>query len=359
MKSTAFIKNIDDSFKGIEECGFVANDEMVASIHRSDLEPEEFESIVMRLYYMAADPEKGIRYFINQYADGKYLYITKLNEDLWFYVLSFDEAFAKLHFYIQFLLSDESIELDDSKGTEAGEDHDSILAAQRIQHMLFEDLTPLLKDFKDTYFWYSPKDTIGGDFYWGKETAKHKWFVIGDCTGHGVEGALATVSVLSILNQVFDDKLKPHWLIKNIHYSLNDIQKQKLEDGYGIGNEMMVIRYNKADGSIDYAGTGLPLYVIGKNFKYYKTKSAHYEPERVVKFIRSRHLKLESGQGIFTHSDGIIDQFDESSAKYKRKRLLQTLKTGEINAETIEANVRAWQGKMDQTDDIVALYFSH
>jgi serine phosphatase RsbU (regulator of sigma subunit) len=216
-----------------------------------------------------------------------------------------------------------------------------------------------LKIYKKGYFWYQPKDGVGGDFYWSARTKTHQWLVIGDCTGHSMEGALASVSVLSILQQVFRADMNPHHLIKEVHQGLKNIQKQDLLEGYGIGCEMIVIRTDLKDKSVKYSGTGLPLYTIeGDKITPHKTKKSSLDPDRVVKFVRSRALKLETGAGVFTHCDGLIDQIGSNGKRLRTVTLLDSIrKEGAVNERSIQQHFDRWRGNEVQTDDVVCLYF--
>ncbi len=359
MTTSQLLDNIYGNFPEIIEGGFVCQDQIDVKIHQSDIDPDDFEGIIMRLYFLANDPDKAIKYFILQYSGGKYIYFSKIREDLWLFVLCEYEAFSKLHFYIKYLLSesgDLSAEAEDQQETEVVE---KISSARRIQELLFQDPTPHLKIYKNPFLHFQPKEDVGGDFYWSKRTKKNLWIVIGDCTGHSVEGALATVSILSIINQIFDDNSKPHNLIKELYRSLNNIQKQKLEDGYGIGNEMIVLKINLSTQELLFAGTGLPLYVHNTKLARMRTKKVHFDEERVLKYIRSRKLQLKKGDLVFTHSDGLIDQLNDQGKRLGYQRLIAPLKEGKsIDKDFVEELVKEWKGAAEQTDDIVVLGFT-
>lgn len=279
MKAKEFIYNIKDHFEGLLYYGFIKDDEITLPEIKSGLDDEEHEALIMRLYYISIDPDKSIKYFINQYDDDKFLYFLKIEEGLWLFILSSDLSFAKLHFYIQFLLIETQLDFDDSDQSLArNEKFDS---AKRIQEMLLPDLNLLENRFEHLNYHFRPMDSVGGDFYWTATEQDVTWIVVGDCTGHSMEGALASVSIMSILNQVYESAISPHMLIKNMHKSLGDIQHQRPTEGYGIGCEMMALRFDHANDTLTYSATGLPLHYINENgtYKYFKTKSASLDEE--------------------------------------------------------------------------------
>lgn len=360
MNAINFIQQLDQNFEGIVEAGFVHESEYKNVVNRSGYDPEIFESIIMRVFYITMDPDKKIKYFINQYDNGLFLYLVEISTDTWLFVLSSNAAFAKMHFFVKYVSADGGLDMTDlaNQVKDVTVDFEGVDAAKRIQNLLFENPEPLMKDFSSASLWYAPKFDIGGDFYWGKRTKDSIWIVIGDCTGHSVEGALASVSILSILNQVFNDQAKPHNLIKNIHSSLENIQKQKLEDGYGIGNEMLVIKYDLSKHELYFSGTGIALYVKRKKVQRFKTKKAMYEPDRVIKFLRSKKLQIEKGDELLIFSDGITDQLNSKQKRLRTSALEETFETESgMQPANIKTMVEKWKGNEPQTDDMIAFYF--
>lgn len=357
MNASQFIKQLDNNFPGIVEAGFIHEQEYLNLIHRSDLDTDLFESIVMRVFFITMDPDKKIKSFINQYDNGLFLYLVELSADNWLFVMSDNEAFAKMHFFIKYITSDGQLDmsvLEQEQDTSAAE---GIQAAKRIQSLLFKNPTSFFNNFEKADLWYKPTHELGGDFYWGNISKNYAWVVVGDCTGHGTEGALATVSVLSILEQIFDDELKPHHIIKRLHNSLENIQKQKLDEGYGIGNEMMVIKYDLKTNELLYSATGISLYHKSEKIVRYKTKKALYDPDRVIKFIRSRKLKVEKGDEILVHSDGIPDQLNFNQKTLKTTQVLKSLEdANSLSLDVLKSLVADWSVNEPQTDDIVGFH---
>lgn len=358
MKLNQFNKELKGNFPSVLDSGFIVEGELRAFNHTSIIDAEDVEGLVMRLYFLSLNPEKKIRYFINQYAENKFLYFVKLRDDAWLFVLSENNNFAKLHFYIQYLLNDNSIDFTEEEETsEMSVDTQKLLSAKRIQDLLFPKMETILSKFKESYFWYRPTDIVGGDFYWAKKSKNHQWIVIGDCTGHSVEGALSSVSVMSILNQVFNADMNPHNLIKALHNSLNDIQSNNAGDGYGIGCELMVLKYDSTTKNLKYSSNGMYIHLITDKIKTFKTKKSTFDPEKVIKFIRTRELDLSNGGGIFTHSDGLADQFNTKGKKLTRNGIINSIKSEmAVNVRTIEKHFDTWKGKESQTDDVICLF---
>ncbi len=58
---------------------------------------------------------------------------------------------------------------------------------------------------------WRPKDIVGGDIYWAKEVKNGYVVALIDCTGHGVPGALMTMTAISSLGNIVNnsDDIEP------------------------------------------------------------------------------------------------------------------------------------------------------
>ncbi len=355
MKTSQIIRELE-VFQEVQEAGFILQDEFKPKLNRSLIQQEELEGIVMRLYFLTLDPEKKIRFFINQYAEGRFLYLTKITEGAWLFLLSADNNFARLHFFMKYLLADGSLEIDEEHSGPAHNDH-KLLSAKRIQELLFADMARATRRFKSYHLWYQPRDFIGGDFYWARETRHHQWLVVGDCTGHSIEGALASVSIMSVLNQVFEADMAPHMLIKRLHKSLNDIQNQNLVEGYGIGCEMIAMKYEFSTRTLYFSSTGLPLLVMGASKRMFKGRKS-MDQNLLVKFLRSKKVLVGEEESVVTYSDGVVDQIGPNGKRIKTKKLLQQVAGAEeFDPAVLKDMFNQWKGSELQTDDVVFLSF--
>ena len=81
----------------------------------------------------------------------------------------------------------------------------SIRYARRIQYSLLPSETEVMQVLQSGFVLYKPKDIVSGDFYWVHrfEQSGEEWslFVIADCTGHGVPGALMSVMGQNLLKE--------------------------------------------------------------------------------------------------------------------------------------------------------------
>ena len=78
----------------------------------------------------------------------------------------------------------------------------SINYASRIQNAILPDLKEIKGLYNKCFILYIPKDIVSGDFYWFNRRGDKLIIVAGDCTGHGVPGALMSMLGISFLEEI-------------------------------------------------------------------------------------------------------------------------------------------------------------
>ncbi|HPO51075.1 MAG TPA: GAF domain-containing protein, partial [Spirochaetota bacterium] len=104
---------------------------------------------------------------------------------------------------------------------------ESIFYAKRIQTSLLPEEKDIVDATKDFFLLWTPKDVVGGDFFWFKKVDKKQYlFAVIDCAGHGVPGALMTMIVNAALNRIVEEQrlCEPDKILKE----LNNIVKRAL-----------------------------------------------------------------------------------------------------------------------------------
>ncbi len=79
---------------------------------------------------------------------------------------------------------------------------DSIIYAKEIQKALLPKQSTIQQHFPESFLINIPKDIVSGDFYWLAECNGKIIVAIGDCTGHGVPGALISIMGHNKLNYI-------------------------------------------------------------------------------------------------------------------------------------------------------------
>ena len=167
-----------------------------------------------------------------------------------------------------------------------------------------------MKDIlKDSFIIFKPKDVVSGDFYWVHKTMDNLvFFVVADCTGHGVPGAFMSMIGNSLLNEVIiEDKVTEPGLILD---KLRDLLIKSLKQQGGDENtkEGMDIALCKLDSKkleIEYAGAFNPMFHIRDGvLSEYKPNNQPIGVYAGKKAPFTNHkIKVKKGDMIYISSD--------------------------------------------------------
>jgi two-component system, sensor histidine kinase LadS len=244
---------------------------------------------------------------------------------------------------------------------------DSIHYAKRIQGALLASDMLLQKNLPEYFILYRPKDIVSGDFYWANEMEDGSFLLLtGDCTGHGVPGAFMSLLNISILHEQTNalKKTQPDEILNSqrdaIVMSLNPVGT---EDVSRDGMDCVLCRFDFARKKLDFACANNPLWVLRNNelleFKGDKFPIGISGSEK--KDFTLQELELQSGDTVYTFTDGFADQFGgPRGKKFKYSQLKEILKSTaslplHVQKEKIEAIFESWKGNLSQVDDVLLI----
>lgn len=247
---------------------------------------------------------------------------------------------------------------------------DSINYAKNIQRSILPEDYDIHQVLKDNYFIiWQPKDIVGGDFYWLEQFPNGCLLAVGDCTGHGVPGALMSMAVYSALRKVVNKHNchQPALLIQELNVNLRATLKQEKSGGSsndGLDIALCFIRQDKSE--IIFSGAKLDLICI-QNSNYHHIKgdrqSIGYVRSKTTFIYKNHILKVDPEIVCYLTSDGLLDQRnDKTKLSFGRKRL-ETLILENHNTpfpQQKEAFLNAFhhhKGKADQLDDVTLFGF--
>lgn len=244
---------------------------------------------------------------------------------------------------------------------------DSMRYAERIQKAVLPNPSELEEMFSESFIFFRPKDIVSGDFFWFESKGDCDYVAVGDCTGHGVPGALLSVLGVNILNSAFQHEpiLSPAILLKNIDEMLNNLMSHRskgriMQDGMDIS----ICEVNRKEMYMSFSGVNNSAYLIRKN-KILELKPTRYSmgTGAVRDTFDVKTQELQKGDALYLFSDGLPDQFGGANGKkygYKpfRELLLSIQNRPLIEQEIILDNtLNKWRGEEEQTDDILILGF--
>lgn len=104
----------------------------------------------------------------------------------------------------------------------------SITYTSRIQRSILPGESTLDRYIRHFSIW-KPRDIVSGDIYWFKSFSDTEFLVaVIDCTGHGVPGAVMTMTANSVLNRIADDYVHddPSAILGNLNILMRETLKQ-------------------------------------------------------------------------------------------------------------------------------------
>jgi len=246
---------------------------------------------------------------------------------------------------------------------------ESINYAERLQRAILSDLPGRLRiaDEKCFVIW-KPRDVVGGDMYWCRGDESHTLLAVIDCTGHGVPGALMTMTVSSILDGLPRnlENIRPSEVLSLVNVRLKETLRQ--EEGNSTANDgadIALCWIDKENKRLLFSGAKLSLFVAcsGEVLEYKGVKkSVGYSRQSEVSF-EDHEIEWKNGSTFYFTTDGLLDQnIEEEKGGLGRKgfiKLLHTICNNPLyeQKKTIENLISERLSKVEQRDDITVVAF--
>lgn len=254
-------------------------------------------------------------------------------------------------------------ELVDEKNREVT---DSINYALTIQQAVIPHENDLKEGIKNAMVVFKPKDIVSGDFYWHSKINQYIFYVVGDCTGHGVPGAFMSLMGINYLSEIINEKTIFETndildaLRKKVIVNLNKTNSTSQKRD---GMDLAIFRFNTETMQVQFSGANNAIYVLQdgelKELKGDKMPIGLHSGDD--KPFTKKEITLKSGDRIFSFTDGLPDQFGGPKGKklmYKtvEKFILQNNQKplSELKL-VIEQEFKSWKGVLEQVDDITFL----
>jgi serine phosphatase RsbU (regulator of sigma subunit) len=244
----------------------------------------------------------------------------------------------------------------------------SLRYAGMIQHALMPDPEVLKGYLKDFFVLFLPRDIVSGDFYYAFCNRQRMCIAAGDCTGHGVPGALMSILGISFLNEVMQSgtNLKANRILNLMREKVMKALHQtdsgaKTKDSIDIG--LCII--DCLSGKIQYSGANRPLIMVRNG------ELTEFKPDKMtigvapLKETPFTNIQIDSktGDSFYLFTDGFSDQFGEiTNKKFKHKqfkRLIESVQglPMEQQKKNFENAFNEWKGSTQQIDDVLVFGF--
>ncbi len=205
---------------------------------------------------------------------------------------------------------------------------ESIEYAARIQKSLVPQAQELDSTFENYFVIWQQRDIVGGDLYWAYKILNSDdiLFSVIDCTGHGIPGALMSVTANSSLERITKEHecYEPNLILNQMHQGVGNTLHQAEQNTQQDGMDMSIIKYNKKSRKLQFAGANHNLILVKASTQElivikgdrYSIGGLKWKNE--INF-NSHEIQLEKGDTIYLFSDGIVDQpYNKSENRIRR-----------------------------------------
>ena len=221
----------------------------------------------------------------------------------------------------------------------------------------------------DSYFIYNqPRNIVSGDFYWISRKNELTLVAVGDCTGHGMSGALMTMVGATFLNEVVHNssKISADQILNDLRKQVIHLLNQKGEFGeISNGMDLALCVYDSNNHILQFSGAFNPCYLVraGQPLEIFKGDRM---PIGIYLNIEVPFSKIEipvsKGDTIYLFSDGYPDQIGgPTNQKFRYLKFREMLTEAaaftsmEQQYELIKKIMDEWIEGYEQIDDMMIL----
>lgn len=250
---------------------------------------------------------------------------------------------------------------------------ESLSYAREIQTRMLTSEQHFAEAFEDYSIFWKPLAMVSGDFYWLRRFPAGTILICGDCTGHGIPGALMTMMIISLLENI----IKEHncsntsyilWkLDEQLAAILNRSIRASAEKG-GIKDGLdAVIIFIDRNKNISLSSTNMKVFKVkplntvevinGQRFFIGDGKIGS------MKNVRTVHLRYEEKVCYFMASDGLFEQVGgERRIPYGYSRFKKIIHRESARGmkkciDSVSNDFSKYMGEQIQRDDITIIGF--
>jgi len=239
---------------------------------------------------------------------------------------------------------------------------DSINYAERIQRSFLASKEILDENLKDYFIFFKPKAIVSGDFYWaGKLNNGNFAFVTADSTGHGVPGAIMSLLNITSLEKAIEHNTEPAAILNSTRETIIErLRKDGSNEGGKDGMDASLTVYDLKSKKLFIASANNPVWIIrGKEtieIAPDKMPLGKHELQHIS--FSQKVIELQSGDVVYTLTDGFPDQFGGAKGKkFKTKNLRELLAANahlpmSQQKEILEKTFKDWKSRLEQVDDV-------
>lgn len=252
---------------------------------------------------------------------------------------------------------------------------DSITYARYIQGSMLPSEKAMNALFKENFVLYKPKDIVAGDFYWTEVVDGKTVLLVGDCTGHGVPGAMVSIVACNAINRAVKEfnLTAPALILDKVNELMQEtFSKSDYEVKDGMDAALCVIDHEAM--KMQVAGAYNPVWIVSPPAiktdlweESWNLSQITTDKQPIGKFedellpFQQKTISIEKGEMIYLFTDGYADQFGGAKGKKFKHKQFQDLLTKVAHLPTQEQKnilnhtLESWRGSLDQVDDVCVI----
>jgi hypothetical protein len=241
----------------------------------------------------------------------------------------------------------------------------SIRYAQLIQTAQLPGLDRQYDRFAQLAVCWEPRDVIGGDIWWMSPSGTNETFsfVLADCTGHGVPGAMLSTLLAGLLERIYVSN--PSMEASDAYRDLKDsfhrtFRSESGTPGLGLegGFDALILQIDRKKRALKVAGRGIGFVMV-------RDGRANRVPLRGLEEC-ALSIEFEPGDRFILYTDGLSEQLGRDTKgrrlAYGHRRLLGLVEQcGKETVERIKDSIyhdwTKWVGNERRVDDFTLICF--
>lgn len=229
---------------------------------------------------------------------------------------------------------------------------DSIRFAKEIQSKFLPESSVFNQLFSNHFVLFLPKDIVSGDFYYLHQRGGKIFFAIGDCTGHGVPGALMMMKSFFALSQVIETEgiENPGEIISRMQSKLLPPKQEIEENDFFSGFDIGICVIDNETSVFEFAGLGIDLILWRDQALQVfsgqrRSHSSVFDPSKSAP--STIQMEFSKGNRFLMATDGLKDQIGGPASKKLLKRNLEK-KIRSLQNLPLEEQKIAWQEHLNE-----------
>ncbi|HEX7414281.1 MAG TPA: PP2C family protein-serine/threonine phosphatase, partial [Bacteroidia bacterium] len=212
---------------------------------------------------------------------------------------------------------------------------------------------------------FKPKDIVSGDFYWASKLNNGNFaLATADSTGHGVPGAIMSLLNVTSLEKAIENYTQPADILNATRKIIIErLKKDGSAEGGKDGMDASLTVYDFTNNKLFVAAANNPVWIVRgtETIEIKPDKMPVGKHDKQATSFSQQEIALQSGDVVYTLTDGFPDQFGgEKGKKFMSKNLRELLFANahlpmQEQKELLDKIFTDWVGNLEQVDDVTLI----